>query len=245
MSVLHHIRTFQTQTELKTLKDSCVTPSTPTFSCLRPLIHTPLSTDCAAVCDPLLVACVCAHTRPKHNDYTAVYDPLPVFCVCARHVWCVDACRCLHVLSKPHVKHHQSTKSPSKHRIIPKVAPWPVSSSDEATRFVAGQWWLWWVCVAVNVTSARPPTFPRDEITATRFKDARCNSEHDDSSDTLVSGGGEQVWRGFQGCYCWIHEHTLAHSLYGDNSQSSQVVKCRALLEMEGLFVLSLRRRRV
>lgn len=93
---------------------------------------------------------------------------------------------------------------------------------------------------------SRPPTFPGDEITATCFKGARCNSEHDDSSDTLVSvGGGEPVGRGFKGCYCRIREHTLAHALYGDNSQSSQVVKCGALFEMEGLFVLSLGRRRV
>lgn len=54
------------------------------------------------------------------------------------------------------------------------------------------------VCVAVNVTSARPPTLSKDEITATCFKDVWCNSDHDDSSKTHLLRGGELVGRGLK-----------------------------------------------
>ena len=80
-------------------------------SCVRPLC--------------LWFVCLCVYIKPKSNDYIAVCDLLPVFWV--RHVWCVDACRWLRVISKPCVKHLQSPTQPSKRTVILKVAPWQMS----------------------------------------------------------------------------------------------------------------------
>lgn len=72
-----------------------------------------------------------------------------------------------------------------------------------------------------------------DRTTAARFKDERCNSDHDDSSKTHLLGGLKAVIVEYM--------NTHSHMLFtGDDSQSPQAVKCRALFRMEGLFVLSL-----
>lgn len=101
--------------------------------------------------------------EPSSHNYTVADDPLPVLWL-GHHVWLVNECRCPQgCFSNTFIVR----RSLSKHRIIPKLAPWQMSHictasipMMSAAPFKGGWWQLYSTHARCLGETLKPPLAP-------------------------------------------------------------------------------------